>query len=90
MLFQGCPQPLGCTVLLYGASADQLVRVKRVAKFAVLAAYHLALEGSFLAEELALATAALATEGRACTRRRVVVVVGGAAGKGRGSTGHRR
>jgi 1-phosphatidylinositol-3-phosphate 5-kinase len=63
MVFEDCPQPLGCTVLLYGAPLDVLVRVKRVMKFAVLAAYHGGLEVSFLAEELALATAALATEG---------------------------
>jgi hypothetical protein len=63
MLFDGCPLPLGCTVLLWGASAAELTKLKRVVRFGVLAAYHQGLECSFLAEELALATAALATTG---------------------------
>ncbi|KAF6260565.1 hypothetical protein COO60DRAFT_884435 [Scenedesmus sp. NREL 46B-D3] len=61
MLFDGCPLPLGCTVLLWGASAAELTKLKRIVRFGVLAAYHQGLECSFLAEELALATAALAT-----------------------------
>lgn len=65
MVFDGCPLPLGCTVLLQGASAAELTKVKRVVKFGVLAAYHLCLEVNFLAEELALATAALASPGEA-------------------------
>jgi hypothetical protein len=63
MLFDGCPLPLGCTVLLWGASAAELTKLKRIVRFGVLAAYHQGLECSFLAEELALATAALATPG---------------------------
>jgi 1-phosphatidylinositol-3-phosphate 5-kinase len=63
MVFDGCPRPLGCTVLLRGDSAAELTKVKRVAKLAVLAAYHSVLEGAFLAEELGLALAALAPAG---------------------------
>jgi 1-phosphatidylinositol-3-phosphate 5-kinase len=63
MMFDGCPLPLGCTVLLWGASAAELTKLKRIVRFGVLAAYHQGLECSFLAEELALATAALATPG---------------------------
>jgi hypothetical protein len=63
MTFEGCPLPLGCTVLLHGGSAAELTKVKRVVKFGVLAAYHLELETNFLAEELALASAALAPKG---------------------------
>lgn len=66
MYFDGCALPLGCTVLLRGASAAELTKVKRVVKFGVLAAYHLNLEVNFLSEELALSTAALASPG-VCT-----------------------
>ena len=43
MFFEGCPRPLGCTVLLRGASTEELNSVKKVIQFAVFAAYHLAL-----------------------------------------------
>ncbi|KAK6914631.1 Chaperonin Cpn60/GroEL/TCP-1 family [Dillenia turbinata] len=51
MFFDGCPKPLGCTVLLKGASGDELKKVKHVVQYGVFAAYHLALETSFLADE---------------------------------------
>eukprot|EP00850_Spirogloea_muscicola_P000467 SM000002S05547 [mRNA] locus=s2:715569:726170:- [translate_table: standard] len=51
MFFEGCPRPLGCTVLLFGAPQEELKKVKKVVQFAVFAAYHLALETSFLADE---------------------------------------
>lgn len=51
MFFEGCPRPLGCTVLLKGASGDELKKVKRVVQYAVFAAYQLALETSFLVDE---------------------------------------
>ncbi|KAI5055795.1 hypothetical protein GOP47_0029658 [Adiantum capillus-veneris] len=51
MFFDGCPRPLGCTVLLRGANGDELKKVKRVVQFAVFAAYQLALETSFLVDE---------------------------------------
>ncbi|KAK6911800.1 Chaperonin Cpn60/GroEL/TCP-1 family [Dillenia turbinata] len=51
MYFEGCPKPLGCTVLLKGASGDELKKLKHVVQYGVFAAYHLALETSFLADE---------------------------------------
>lgn len=51
MYFEGCPKPLGCTVLLRGADGDELKKVKHVVQYGVFAAYHLALETSFLADE---------------------------------------
>lgn len=51
MYFEGCPKPLGCTILLRGANEDELKKVKRVVQYSVFAAYHLALETSFLADE---------------------------------------
>ncbi|XP_023635482.1 1-phosphatidylinositol-3-phosphate 5-kinase FAB1A isoform X2 [Capsella rubella] len=51
MFFDGCPKPLGCTILLKGAHEDELKKVKHVIQYGVFAAYHLALETSFLADE---------------------------------------
>ncbi|CAI9097345.1 OLC1v1033745C1 [Oldenlandia corymbosa var. corymbosa] len=51
MFFEGCPKPLGFTILLKGANGDELKKVKRVLQYGVFAAYHLALETSFLADE---------------------------------------
>ncbi|PIN11587.1 Phosphatidylinositol-4-phosphate 5-kinase [Handroanthus impetiginosus] len=51
MFFEGCPRPLGCTILLKGASGDVLKKVKHIFHYSVFAAYHLALETSFLADE---------------------------------------
>ncbi|XP_075087237.1 1-phosphatidylinositol-3-phosphate 5-kinase FAB1B-like [Nicotiana tabacum] len=51
MYFEGCPKPLGCTVLLRGANGDELKKVKRVFQYSIFAAYHLGLETSFLADE---------------------------------------
>ncbi|XP_062211485.1 1-phosphatidylinositol-3-phosphate 5-kinase FAB1B-like [Phragmites australis] len=51
MFFEGCPKPLGCTVLLKGGSMDELKRIKHVVQYGIFAAYHLALETSFLADE---------------------------------------
>ncbi|KAL3149135.1 hypothetical protein ABBQ32_001972 [Trebouxia sp. C0010 RCD-2024] len=59
MFFKGCPRPLGCTVLLKGAPADQLVLLKKVTKFAVFAAYAGRLETAFLTDEVASANAVL-------------------------------
>ncbi|XP_022149699.1 1-phosphatidylinositol-3-phosphate 5-kinase FAB1B-like [Momordica charantia] len=53
MFFEGCPKPLGCTILLRGADMDELKKAKRVVQYGVFAAYHLALETSFLADERA-------------------------------------
>ncbi|KAF1869133.1 hypothetical protein Lal_00048414 [Lupinus albus] len=51
MCFEGCPKPLGCTILLRGAGVDELKKVKHVVQYGVFAAYHLAMETSFLADE---------------------------------------
>ncbi|KAH7655330.1 1-phosphatidylinositol-3-phosphate 5-kinase protein [Dioscorea alata] len=51
MFFEGCPKPLGCTILLKGSNGDELKKVKHVVQYGVFAAYHLALETSFLADE---------------------------------------
>ncbi|XVF86982.1 hypothetical protein PTKIN_Ptkin18bG0084200 [Pterospermum kingtungense] len=51
MYFEGCPKPLGCTILLRGANGDELKKVKHVIHYGIFAAYHLALETSFLADE---------------------------------------
>lgn len=51
MYFEGCPKPLGCTILLRGANGDELKKVKHVVQYGVFAAYHLAVETSFLADE---------------------------------------
>ncbi|XP_050937427.1 1-phosphatidylinositol-3-phosphate 5-kinase FAB1B-like isoform X2 [Cucumis melo] len=51
MFFEGCPKPLCCTILLRGASGDELKKVKHVVQYATFAAYHLALETCFLADE---------------------------------------
>ncbi|XP_044492106.1 putative 1-phosphatidylinositol-3-phosphate 5-kinase FAB1C isoform X2 [Mangifera indica] len=51
MYFEGCPRRLACTVLLRGASREELKKVKHVVHYAVFAAYHLSLETSFLADE---------------------------------------
>ncbi|KAL7152320.1 hypothetical protein ABFS83_04G089200 [Erythranthe nasuta] len=51
MHFEGCPKPLGYTILLRGANGDELKKVKHVVQYGVFAAYHLALETSFLADE---------------------------------------
>ncbi|KAJ4953320.1 hypothetical protein NE237_030152 [Protea cynaroides] len=51
MFFEDCPKPLGCTILLKGANGDELKKVKHVIQYGIFAAYHLALETSFLADE---------------------------------------
>ncbi|XP_055802791.1 1-phosphatidylinositol-3-phosphate 5-kinase FAB1B-like isoform X3 [Solanum dulcamara] len=51
MYFEGCLKPLGCTVLLRGANGDELKKIKHVFQYSIFAAYHLALETSFLADE---------------------------------------
>ncbi|XP_022631797.1 1-phosphatidylinositol-3-phosphate 5-kinase FAB1B [Vigna radiata var. radiata] len=51
MFFEGCPKPFGFTILLKGADKDELKKVKHVVQYGVFAAYHLAMETSFLADE---------------------------------------
>ncbi|KAH8480245.1 hypothetical protein Peur_062881 [Populus x canadensis] len=50
MFIEGCPTCLGCTILLKGSHSDELKRVKYVVQFAVIMAYHLILETSFLVD----------------------------------------
>ncbi|XP_078084832.1 1-phosphatidylinositol 3-phosphate 5-kinase isoform X4 [Mustelus asterias] len=54
MFFEGCPQHLGCTVKLRGASEYELARVKEILIFMVCVAYHSQLELSFLMDEFAM------------------------------------
>ncbi|XP_020587375.1 1-phosphatidylinositol-3-phosphate 5-kinase FAB1B-like isoform X2 [Phalaenopsis equestris] len=51
MFFEGCPKPLGCTIILKGANCDELKKVKHVVQYGFFAAYYLALETLFLADE---------------------------------------
>ncbi|KAK9281176.1 hypothetical protein L1049_004071 [Liquidambar formosana] len=37
MYFEGCPKPLGCTILLRGASGDELKKVKHVIQYGIFA-----------------------------------------------------
>ncbi|KAG8432772.1 hypothetical protein GDO86_017131 [Hymenochirus boettgeri] len=54
MFFEGCPQHLGCTIQLRGASEYELSRVKEIIIFLVYAAYHSQLEISFLMDEFSM------------------------------------
>lgn len=54
MFIEGCPTRLGCTILLKGANSDELKRVKCVLRCAVVMAYHLVLETSFLVDQRAM------------------------------------
>ncbi|KAH7433884.1 hypothetical protein KP509_07G091000 [Ceratopteris richardii] len=51
VFLEDCPKPLGCSILLKGSSCIELEKVKNAVKLAVFAAYHLALETSFLVDE---------------------------------------
>ncbi|KAJ9146033.1 hypothetical protein P3X46_028352 [Hevea brasiliensis] len=50
MFIEGCPTRLGCTILLKGSHSDELKRIKYVVQIAVIMAYHLILETSFLGD----------------------------------------
>ncbi|CAN1235338.1 Putative 1-phosphatidylinositol-3-phosphate 5-kinase FAB1D [Linum perenne] len=50
MFIGGCPTRLGCTILLKGSHSDELKRIKYVVQIAVIWAYHLILETSFLVD----------------------------------------
>ncbi|XP_005999773.1 1-phosphatidylinositol 3-phosphate 5-kinase [Latimeria chalumnae] len=54
MFFEGCPQHLGCTIKLRGASDYELARVKEILIFMIYVAYHSQLEISFLMDEFAM------------------------------------
>lgn len=51
MFLEGCPRPLGCTILLRGAHSDELKKIKHVVHYSVFAAHHLILETSFFADQ---------------------------------------
>ncbi|XP_068618733.1 putative 1-phosphatidylinositol 3-phosphate 5-kinase [Battus philenor] len=51
MVLEGCAEPnLGCCILLRGGSLPELIRVKKVAKFMLLAFYNWKFEKAFLAD----------------------------------------
>lgn len=51
MVLEGCAEPnLGCCILLRGASVQELIRVKKVVKFMLLACYNWKLERAFLGD----------------------------------------
>ncbi|BAT94383.1 hypothetical protein VIGAN_08098200 [Vigna angularis var. angularis] len=54
MFIEGCPTRLGCTILLKGTHSDELKRIKCVLRCAVVMAYHLILETSFLVDQKAM------------------------------------
>ncbi|KAL3845590.1 hypothetical protein ACJIZ3_002993 [Penstemon smallii] len=54
MFLEGAPSRLGCTILLKGANSDELKRIKCVVRCAVVMAYHLMLETSFLLDQSAM------------------------------------
>ncbi|XP_023535373.1 putative 1-phosphatidylinositol-3-phosphate 5-kinase FAB1D [Cucurbita pepo subsp. pepo] len=54
MFIEGCPTRLGCTILLKGAHSDELKKIKVVVQIAVVMAFHLMLETSFLVDQRAM------------------------------------
>ncbi|KAM3955868.1 LOW QUALITY PROTEIN: 1-phosphatidylinositol 3-phosphate 5-kinase fab1 [Aphomia sociella] len=51
MILEGCAEPnLGCCIILRGATLQELIRVKKVAKFMLLACYNWKLEKAFLGD----------------------------------------
>ncbi|XP_052201496.1 putative 1-phosphatidylinositol-3-phosphate 5-kinase FAB1D [Diospyros lotus] len=54
MFIEGCPTRLGCTILLKGTHSHELKRIKCVVQCAVVMAYHLILETSFLLDQRAM------------------------------------
>ncbi|XP_055833293.1 putative 1-phosphatidylinositol-3-phosphate 5-kinase FAB1D [Solanum dulcamara] len=54
MFIEGCPTRLGCTILLMGSNNDELKKIKHVVKDAIIVAYNLILETSFLLDQKAM------------------------------------
>ncbi|KAK4708327.1 hypothetical protein R3W88_029252 [Solanum pinnatisectum] len=54
MFIEGCPTRLGCTILLMGSNSDELKKIKHVVKDAIIVAYNLILETSFLLDQKAM------------------------------------
>ncbi|CAL4972891.1 unnamed protein product [Urochloa decumbens] len=61
LFLEGFPRPLGCTILLKGATREELKKIKRVLHFTVFAAYHLILETSFFADQKLFTTDKITT-----------------------------
>jgi hypothetical protein len=64
MLFKGCPVPVGATVLLQGTDSETLRTVKRIASYALYAAYWNRLEVASLTDQLLASTAAVGSFSR--------------------------
>ncbi|KAG8378364.1 hypothetical protein BUALT_Bualt08G0129800 [Buddleja alternifolia] len=62
MFLESAPTRLGCTILLMGANSDELKRIKCVVRCAVVMAYHLMLETSFLLDQTAMFSTISPTE----------------------------
>ncbi|KAK6349203.1 1-phosphatidylinositol-3-phosphate 5-kinase [Orbilia blumenaviensis] len=54
MYFSGCKSDLGCTIVLRGADASTLAKIKRITEFMVYAVYNMKLETTLLEEEGAI------------------------------------
>ncbi|XWS23446.1 hypothetical protein CRYUN_Cryun28dG0014500 [Craigia yunnanensis] len=54
MFLEGCPKRLGCTILLKGSHSEELKQIKCIVQYAVVMAYHLILETSFLIDQKAM------------------------------------
>ncbi|XWS24864.1 hypothetical protein CRYUN_Cryun27aG0021600 [Craigia yunnanensis] len=54
MFLEGCPKRLDCTILLKGSHSEELKKIKCVVQYAVVMAYHLILETSFLIDQKAM------------------------------------
>ncbi|RCV28347.1 hypothetical protein SETIT_5G398600v2 [Setaria italica] len=66
LFLEGFPRPLGCTILLKGATREELKKIKRVLHFTVFAAYHLILETSFFADQKLFTTDKITTGKQKC------------------------
>ncbi|CAO1942464.1 unnamed protein product [Urochloa humidicola] len=66
LFLEGFPRALGCTILLKGATREELKKIKRVLHFTVFAAYHLILETSFFADQKLFATDKFTTGKQKC------------------------
>ncbi|KAK1311067.1 1-phosphatidylinositol-3-phosphate 5-kinase FAB1B [Acorus calamus] len=80
MFFDGCPRPLGCTILLRGAPSDELKKVKRVVQYAVFAAYHLIHQTFYLIDQRANFSGLHTVKGNDSVRGKKVVSNGHGAG----------
>ncbi|CAL5080256.1 unnamed protein product [Urochloa decumbens] len=66
LFLEGFPRPLGCTILLKGATREELKKIKHVLHFTVFAAYHLILETSFFADQKLFTTEKTTTGKEKC------------------------